>query len=143
MSYPHFYVWDLDIKIGMEAFCRPQIKSSWIHGLVPIETDDRFPKFLTTCCGHGEVLELNLAREQRLNDCESMQLDWDVVGQLNTSGEQIISVRFDAQQPDKRQICLVQGLPATRRTSKSSSLISNRSKTISGTNFIYPIFQRC
>lgn len=90
---PRLFVWSLTSPPTLRATTRPDIQSSWSHGLGFV-SGSAGTRVFSTFCGYGEVVEYLLRRQER-DGFSSDSLFWRKVGQLPVSGEQAESADVD------------------------------------------------
>ncbi len=105
---PRLYVWSLSNPVIPRGVARPQINSSWSHGLGFLDRGTgRGESIFSTYCGHGEIVEFQLSRESSADGFQYETLGWRKIGQLPASGEgtQVIDVDNDG----RLDVCLATG----------------------------------
>ncbi len=108
MSRPCTFVWSTPegSKPVLRGLARPDIASSWSHGLGVILNEDGSPKSVVgTYCGHGELVEYRLVKGDGHEHFDG--LSWNVVGQLPASGEQTQAADVDGD--GKPEVCVAVG----------------------------------
>ena len=105
---PRLYVWSLENRPIFLGMARPEIASSWSHGLGILS----FPalecsRAFSTFCGYGELVEFQLRKESSTTGFQFEGVSWRTVGQLPASGEQALAA--DADNDGKQDLCLATG----------------------------------
>ena len=105
---PRLYVWSLENAVPtLRAMARPEIESSWSHGLGFLPRGDSGAQSLfLTFCGHGEVVEYDY-KSKSVGGFQGASLGWKKVGQLATSGEW--SQDADLDNDGRLDVCLATG----------------------------------
>ena len=111
---PRLYVWSLTSTIPvLQVMARPDIRSSWSHGLGFLPRDDSGAESLfLTFCGHGEVVEYDYRPSNAAGSFQGASLGWKQVGQLPSSGEW--SQTADLDNDGRIDICLATGFAQRR-----------------------------
>lgn len=108
LGCPRLYVWSQNPYPQLQAFARVNIASSWSHGLGFLRNvggaNDRF---VSTFCGHGEIVEFELTHATASNGFSTDTIGWRKVGQLPASGEGIAVADVDGD--DHPDLCLATG----------------------------------
>ena len=101
-------MWSLNEFPILRGVARPEILSSWSHGLGFVRSaDGDAERIFSTFCGHGEVIEYQLSRSTLEAEFHHETLGWRQVGQLPASGEGIQTADVDNDgEPD---LCLATG----------------------------------
>jgi hypothetical protein len=108
LGRPRLYAWTLQHYVVPLAMVRPGIESSWSHGLGAVQLAGRTnPSIFSTFCGHGEIVEYQLARRSSPEDFQLEGISWRQVGQLPTSGEQAVTA--DADNDGQIDLCVATG----------------------------------
>jgi hypothetical protein len=105
---PRVYVWSLGYPRSLKCLSRPEIESSWSHGIAFLEHPGA-PSLSTfvTFCGHGEIVEYQLNRRENEAGFLEEVLGWKKVGQLGSSGEWILSA--DVDDDGQTEVCVASG----------------------------------
>jgi hypothetical protein len=105
---PRLYVWSLSYPHTLKCVTRPDIPSSWSHGIGFLELAGA-PSVSTyvTFCGHGEIIEYRLVRGEDEAGFAEEALRWKKVGQLPASGEWIQS--SDVDHDGRTELCVATG----------------------------------
>jgi hypothetical protein len=105
---PRLYVWSLSYPTALRSMTRPDIRSSWSHGIGFLESSGA-PSLSTyvTFCGYGEIVEYQLASSTNASGFAEETLGWKKVGQLPVSGEWIQS--NDVDQDGRTELCAATG----------------------------------
>jgi hypothetical protein len=92
----------------LKCLSRPEIESSWSHGIAFLEHPGA-PSLSTfvTFCGHGEIVEYQLNRRENEAGFLEEVLGWKKVGQLGSSGEWILSA--DVDDDGQTEVCVASG----------------------------------
>lgn len=105
---PRLYAWSLSsypIPLGM---VRPEIESSWSHGLGFAHVAHRdAPSVFSTFCGNGEIVEYQATRETSPSGFQLEGISWRQVGRLPASGEQALTA--DADNDGQTDLCIATG----------------------------------
>jgi hypothetical protein len=105
---PRLYAWslgDTPIPLGM---VRPEIESSWSHGLgVAHVAHGDAPSAFATFCGYGEIVEYQATRDTSASGFQLEGISWRQVGRLPASGEQALAA--DADNDGQTDLCLATG----------------------------------
>jgi hypothetical protein len=80
--------------LGPHLFATAEIASSWPHGAAFVRDVFGRPAFLSTFCGHGEVVEFRLFERKSNAGFVSRGLESRQIGALSASGEQIASTEL-------------------------------------------------
>ena len=105
---PRLYVWSLSCPIVPRSMIRPNILSSWSHGLGFVETAGGASLgTYVTFCGYGEIVEYQFARATSDVGFVEETLGWKQVGRLPVSGEGLQSIDID--QDGQTEICVATG----------------------------------
>ena len=113
IGQPRLYVWSLKEFPVLRGVARPAIESSWSHGLAFAPAGDSGPDhILSTYCGHGEIIEYRLVREEADDGFQHEALAWRQVGQLPASGEG--SQTADVDNDGRPDLCLATGFVGGR-----------------------------
>lgn len=106
---PRLYVWSLAGPFPiLQAMARPDIQSSWSHGLGFLPRGDSGAESLfLTFCGHGEVVEYDFKPATSAAGFQGAALAWKQVGQLPASGEW--SQTADLDNDGRIDVCLAAG----------------------------------
>lgn len=87
---PRIYAFTLTEPVAIRAFARPDIESSWGHGLGFLSNPGAPNTYvLSTYCGLGEVVEYRLSRTKSPDGSVQDALGWRVLGRLPAGGEGI------------------------------------------------------
>ena len=110
---PRLYIWSLESPPVLRAMARPEIDSSWGHGLgFPREMWKDSKTVLSTFCGHGEVVEYRL-RKEKVEDGHAFEaLTWKRVSGLPVSGEQLVAA--DVTNNGQTDICIAAGFATNK-----------------------------
>jgi hypothetical protein len=120
-SRPRLYVWSLSEAPLLRGVARPDIASSWGHGLGFVRrTGDDSDAILSTYCGHGEVVEYRLIGSDPESGFRYETLGWRQVGQLPASGEGISTTDLDYD--GQLDLCVATGFSAGRAALQVYSL---------------------
>jgi hypothetical protein len=107
---PRLYIWSLR-QPGppvLKCLARPEIQSSWSHGLGFFEPEGGGPpSIFSTFCGHGEIVEYRFHQGEAEPGFRQENLTWKVAGQLPASGESTQTVDVDNDGSD--ELCLAAG----------------------------------
>jgi len=106
---PRLIVWSFEGATPIpRGFARPEIRSSWSHGLgfLP-RTDGGGASIFATFCGHGEIVEYRLRKDAGEAGFRSDGVAWKKVGQLPASGEW--SETADIDNDGRDDICVATG----------------------------------
>jgi hypothetical protein len=97
MGRPRLYVWDIGFPPALRSVVRPEIASSWSHGLAffPPSSGLGPTRIFSTFCGHGEVVEFRLDEGARRDGFRREAITWKQASQLPASGEQAESADLD------------------------------------------------
>jgi hypothetical protein len=106
---PRLYIWSLEKAIPtLRAMARPEIASSWSHGLAFLPRGDSGAESLfLTFCGYGEVVEYDYNSGRTVGGFQGASLGWKQVGQLPSSGEW--SQNADVDNDGRIDVCLATG----------------------------------
>jgi hypothetical protein len=105
---PRLYAWSLHQHVVPLAMARPEIESSWSHGLGSVQLAGRaYPTVFSTFCGRGEIVEYQLTHEKSPDGFQLEGISWRQVGQLPASGEQAATV--DADNDGQIDLCVATG----------------------------------
>jgi FG-GAP repeat len=93
---PRLYAWSLAAPHALRGMARPDIRSSWSHGIGFLGAPDA-PSQSTyvTFCGFGEIVEFQLASDTTEEGFARESLRWKKVGQLPVSGESVLTTDVD------------------------------------------------
>ena len=105
---PRLYAWSLSNPPVLRGMSRPDIQSSWSHGIGFLESPGA-PSLSTyvTFCGYGEIVEYQLASSTNKAGFAEVSLGWKNVGQLPVSGEWIQS--NDVDHDGQTELCVATG----------------------------------
>jgi hypothetical protein len=105
---PRLYVWSLAHPVALRGVTRPDIKSSWSHGIGFLDSPGA-PSLSTyvTFCGYGEVVEYQLNSGTNASGFAEETLGWKKVGQLPLSGEWLQS--SDVDHDGQVELCVATG----------------------------------
>ena len=106
---PRLYIWSLATSVPvLEAMARPEIQSSWSHGLGFLPRGDSGAESLfLTFCGNGEIVEYDYKPATSPSGFQGAALAWKQVGQLPASGEW--SQAADVDNDGRIDLCLAAG----------------------------------
>jgi hypothetical protein len=105
---PRLYVWSLTQYPLLRGFARPDIESSWSHGLaVTRGSDSGSDRIVSTYCGYGEIIEYELVRQSAEGGFHHQALAWRQVGRLPASGEGAQTA--DVDNDGRPDLCLATG----------------------------------
>jgi hypothetical protein len=110
---PRLYAWTLSTPHMLRGLARPDIRSSWSHGIGFLESPGAGSRSTyVTFCGYGEIVEFQLASETTEEGFARESLRWKKVGQLPVSGEWVQSVDLDHD--GQTEICVATGFATDR-----------------------------
>ena len=93
---PRLYAWSAHPGVPILAgMARPDIDSSWSHGLAFLPRPDGTTSAFITFCGYGEIVEYRLTSAKDSQGFHASSLSAKKVGQLPASGEWIQSCDAD------------------------------------------------
>jgi hypothetical protein len=94
MGRPRLYTWQGQTLAGL---VRPEIASSWSHGLAVVPgMDPAGPaRLFVTYCGHGEVVEFRARPRESADGFRDAAPAWKQVAALPASGEQVEAADAD------------------------------------------------
>ena len=105
---PRLYAWSLGSYPTLLGVARPDIKSSWSHGLGFVFTaHQNYPSVFSTFCGYGEIVEYHLTKDTNSSGFQMDGISWRQVGQLPTSGEHAVAA--DADNDGQTDLCVASG----------------------------------
>lgn len=106
---PRLYVWSLTAGLPvLRAMTRPDIRSSWSHGLgIVRRPDEASDSLFVTFCGYGEVVEYRLDSGRSEGGFGGDRLASKQVWQLPTSGEWMQT--GDLDNDGREEICVATG----------------------------------
>jgi hypothetical protein len=105
---PRLYVWELRNPPVLRGFARPEIESSWGHGLGFLQRAEGRPDHvISTYCGFGEVVEYQLTSTDSSDGFRHESVGWRQLGRLPASGEGVQLA--DADNDGVVEICLATG----------------------------------
>jgi hypothetical protein len=108
---PRLYAWSLSKPPVLLGVARPEIESSWSHGLGIASRSHRdSPSVFSTFCGFGEIIEYQMSRETTPSGFQLDGISWRQVGQLPASGEQAVTA--DADNDGTTDLCVASGYAA-------------------------------
>ena len=92
---PKLFAWDMSGIPKAAGMARPEIRSSWSHGLAFLPRSGGGESAFVTYCGFGEIVEFQRARETTPAGFTEESMRWKQVGQLPASGEWLQSSDAD------------------------------------------------
>src|SRR3954468_22714114 len=110
---PRIYAWSLSNPVILRSMSRPDIQSSWSHGLGFLERPDSSSLgTYVTYCGYGEIVEYQLKSGTDASGFAEERLGWKKVGQLPLSGEWLASA--DVDRDGRTELCVATGFAPGR-----------------------------
>ena len=104
---PRLYIWSSQLDPALIGFVRPDIKSSWTHGLGFLPTGPgQTDSVISTYCGYGEVLQFQMVPSVN-GGFQSEMLGWRQVATAPKSGEQALTA--DVNNDGETELCLASG----------------------------------
>jgi hypothetical protein len=105
---PRLYAWSLSYPHVLRCMTRPNIRSSWSHGIGFLESKNAHSlSTYVTFCGYGEILEYQFVSGTNDSGFAEDSFRWKQVGQLPVSGEWIQSI--DVDHDGQAEICVATG----------------------------------
>jgi hypothetical protein len=105
---PRLYAWSLSHPHVLRSMTRPDIRSSWSHGIGFLEASGASsPSTYVTFCGYGEIVEYQLTGGTNAAGFTEETLGWKKVGQLPASGEWMQS--SDVDHDGQTELCVATG----------------------------------
>jgi hypothetical protein len=105
---PRLYVWSLAGAPVLRGFARPDIESSWGHGLGILHSPDGRPDhILSTYCGYGEVVAYQFSGATSPDGFQQEAVGWRTIDRLPASGEGVQVA--DADNDGSADVCLATG----------------------------------
>ncbi len=105
---PRLYIWSLGYPHVLLSMTRPDIRSSWSHGIGFLQSPAlRSLSLYVTFCGYGEIVEYQPVNRRDESGFAEESIAWKKVGQLPASGEWLQSC--DVDNDGQTELCAATG----------------------------------